>query len=133
MSAVAELGDKLAKLTIAEAVELKNYLKDKYQIEPAAGGVMAMPMQGTGGTGTATAAPTAEATEFNVILEGADAAKKINVIKVVRELTGQGLAEAKATVEGAPKAIKEGVDKKIAEDLKKKLEEAGAKVSVKPV
>ena len=67
-----------------------------------------------------------------MILEGCDAAKKINVIKIVRELTGQGLAEAKATVEGAPKSIKEGVDKKIAEDLKKKLEEAGAKVSVKP-
>src|SRR3954471_103903 len=126
--AVAELGDQLAKLTIAEAVELKNYLKEKYQIEPAAGAVVAAP------TGpTATAAPAAEATEFNVILEGADAAKKINVIKVVRELTGQGLAEAKATVEGAPKPIKEGVDKKTAEDIKKKLEDAGGKVSVKPV
>jgi large subunit ribosomal protein L7/L12 len=126
MSAVAELGDKLAKLTIAEAVELKTYLKDKYQIEPAAGAVMAAP---------AAAGPVAaavEATEFNVILEGADPAKKINVIKVVRELTGQGLAEAKATVEGAPKPIKENVDKKTAEDLKKKLEEAGAKVAVKP-
>jgi large subunit ribosomal protein L7/L12 len=130
MSAVAELGDKLAKLTIAEAVELKNYLKEKYQIEPAAGGVMmAGPAAGGGG---AAAAPAAEPTEFNVILEGADAAKKINVIKVVRELTGQGLAEAKATVEGAPKTLKENVDKKTAEDLKKKLEEAGAKVSVKP-
>ncbi|MCU0705494.1 MAG: 50S ribosomal protein L7/L12 [Fimbriiglobus sp.] len=129
MSAVAELGDKLAKLTIAEAVELKNYLKEKYQIEPAAGGVM---MAGPA-AGPAAAAPAAEPTEFNVILEGADAAKKINVIKVVRELTGQGLAEAKATVEGAPKPIKEGVDKKTAEDLKKKLEEAGAKVAVKPV
>jgi large subunit ribosomal protein L7/L12 len=82
--------------------------------------------------GGAAAAPAAEPTEFNVILEGADAAKKINVIKVVRELTGQGLAEAKATVEGAPKTIKENVDKKTAEDLKKKLEEAGAKVAVKP-
>lgn len=130
MSAVAELGDKLAKLTIAEAVELKNYLKEKYQIEPAAGGVMMA--AGGGGTGAAPAAATVEPTEFNVILEGADAAKKINVIKVVRELTGQGLAEAKATVEGAPKPIKEGVDKKTAEDLKKKLEEAGAKVAVKP-
>ena len=130
MSAVAELGDKLAKLTIAEAVELKNYLKDKYQIEPAAGGVMMAP--GAGGGGAAAAAPAAEATEFDVILESADAAKKINVIKVVRELTGQGLAEAKATVEGAPKPIKTSVDKKTAEDLKKKLEEAGGKVSVKP-
>lgn len=127
MSAVAELGDQLAKLTIAEAVELKNYLKEKYQIEPAAGA----PMMAVG-PAAAPAAPAAEPTEFNVILEGADAAKKINVIKVVRELTGQGLAEAKATVEGAPKNIKENVDKKTAEDLKKKLEEAGAKVAVKP-
>jgi large subunit ribosomal protein L7/L12 len=131
MSAVADLGDKLAGLTIAQAVELKNYLKEKYGIEPAAGAVI---QGGGGGGGVAPqAAPAAEATEFNVILEGADAAKKINVIKVVRELTGQGLAEAKATVEGAPKPLKEGVDKKTAEDLKKKLEEAGAKVSVKPV
>jgi large subunit ribosomal protein L7/L12 len=129
--AVAELGDQLAKLTIAEAVELKNYLKEKYGIEPAAGGVV---MAGGGGGGAAApAAAAAEPTEFNVILESADPAKKINVIKVVRELTGQGLAEAKGTVEGAPKPIKENVDKKTAEDVKKKLEEAGAKVSVKPV
>jgi large subunit ribosomal protein L7/L12 len=132
MSAVAELGDRLAKLTIAEAVELKNYLKEKYQIEPAAGGVVVAP-GAAGGGGAAAAAPAAEPTEFNVVLEpGFDAAKKIGIIKVVRELTGQGLAEAKATVEGAPKNIKEGVDKKTAEDVKKKLEEAGAKVSVKP-
>jgi large subunit ribosomal protein L7/L12 len=125
--AVAELGDQLAKLTIAEAVELKNYLKEKYQIEPAAGAVMAAPAAAAG-----PAAAAVEPTEFNVILEAADPAKKINVIKVVRELTGQGLAEAKATVEGAPKAIKENVDKKTAEDLKKKLEDAGGKVTVKP-
>src|SRR3954451_24419100 len=132
MSAVAELGDRLAKLTIAEAVELKTYLKDKYQIEPAAGG--AVMMAGPGGAGGgAAAAPAAEPTEFNVVLEaGYDAAKKIGIIKVVRELTGQGLAEAKATVEGAPKNIKENVDKKTAEDVKKKLEDAGGKVSVKP-
>ena len=86
-----------------------------------------------GGRGRGRRPPAAEATEFNVILEGADAAKKINVIKVVRELTGQGLAEAKATVEGGPKPIKEGVDKKTAEDIKKKLEDAGGKVSIKPV
>jgi large subunit ribosomal protein L7/L12 len=129
MSAVAEIGDRLAKLTIAEAVELKNYLKEKYQIEPAAGA----PVMMAGGGGAAAAAPAAEPTEFNVVLEpGFDAAKKIGIIKVVRELTSQGLAEAKATVEGAPKNIKEGVDKKTAEDVKKKLEEAGAKASVKP-
>ncbi len=128
MSAVAELGDKLAKLTLAEAVELTAYMKETHKIEPAAGGAVMM-----AGPTAAAAAPPAEATEFNVVLEsGFDAAKKIGIIKVVRELTGQGLAEAKATVEGAPKTIKEAVDKKIAEDVKKKLEEAGAKVTVKP-
>ena len=126
-----ELGDKLAGLTIAQAVELKNYLKEKYGIEPAAGGVMMAAGPAAAGP-AAAAAPAAEPTEFNVILEGCDPAKKINVIKVVRELTGQGLAEAKATVEGAPKPIKEGIDKKAAEELKKKLEDAGGKVSVKP-
>jgi large subunit ribosomal protein L7/L12 len=127
---VTELGDKIAGLTIAQAVELKNYLKEKYGIEPASGGAVMM----AGPAGPAgPAAPAAEPTEFNVVLEaGFDAAKKIGIIKVVREITGQGLAEAKATVEGAPKNIKEGVDKKTAEDVKKKLEEAGAKVSVKP-
>jgi large subunit ribosomal protein L7/L12 len=132
MPSITELGDQLAGLTIAQAVELKNYLKDKYQIEPAAGGavMMAGPV---GQSAAAAAAPAAEATEFNVTLEaGFDTAKKVGIIKVVRELTGQGLAEAKATVEGAPKAIKENVDKKTAEEVKKKLEEAGAKVSVKP-
>ena len=128
MSAIAEFGDKLAGLTLKEAVELKDYLKEKHGIEPAGGGMMMAPPAAAAGP----AAPPAEPTEFNVILEGADPAKKINVIKVVRELTGQGLAEAKATVEGGPKAIKEGVDKKTAEDLKKKLEEAGGKVSIKP-
>ena len=128
---VTELGDKIAGLTIAQAVELKNYLKEKYGIEPAGGG--AVVMAAPGGAGGGAAPPAAEPTEFNVVLEaGFDAAKKIGIIKVVREITGQGLAEAKATVEGAPKNIKEGVDKKTAEDVKKKLEEAGAKVSVKP-
>ena len=131
MADINALGDQIAQLTLAQAVELKNYLKEKYQIEPAGGGVVMA--AGPAGGGGAAAAPAAEPTEFNVVLEaGFDAAKKIGIIKVVRELTGQGLAEAKATVEGAPKNIKEGVDKKVAEDLKKKLEEAGAKVSVKP-
>jgi large subunit ribosomal protein L7/L12 len=130
MSAVAELVDQLAKLTLAEAVEAKNLLKEKYGIEPAAGAPV---MMGGGGGPGGAPAPAAEPTEFNVVLEaGFDAAKKIQIIKVVRELTGQGLAEAKATVEGAPKNIKEGVDKKTAEDVKKKLEESGAKVSIKP-
>jgi len=134
MPTIAELGDILAKLTLAEAVELKNYLKEKYQIEPAGGGVVAAaPTPGAPGGPAGAPAPAAEPTEFNVILEpGFDAAKKVGIIKVVRELTGQGLAEAKATVESAPKAIKENVDKKTAEEIKKKLEEAGAKVTVKP-
>ena len=127
MSDVAELGDKLSQLTIAQAVELKDYLKEKYNIEPAAGGGMMVAPP------TTTAEPTIEPTEFNVILEpGFDAAKKIGIIKIVRELTGLGLAEAKGAVEGAPKAMKEGVDKKVAEEVKKKLEDAGAKVSIKP-
>ena len=127
---VAELADKIANLTIAQAVELKNVLKDKYGIEPAAGG--AVMMQGTAPPGEKKE-EAAAATEFNVILEGGfDTAKKVGIIKVVRELTGQGLAEAKATVEGAPKAIKENVDKKTADDVKAKLEGAGAKVTVKP-
>jgi large subunit ribosomal protein L7/L12 len=132
MASIAELGEQIAALTIAQAVELKNLLKEKYGIEPAAGAVAvaAGPVAGAGG---AAAEKPAEATEFNVILEGGfDAAKKVGIIKVVRELTGQGLAEAKATVEAAPKAIKENVDKKAAEDVKKKLEDAGAKVTIKP-
>jgi large subunit ribosomal protein L7/L12 len=127
MPSVAELADQLAGLTIAQAVELKNVLKDKYGIEPAAGG--AVMMQGPA-QGAPPAATAAEPTEFNVILESFT--DKVKTIKVVRELTGQGLGEAKATVEGAPKAIKENVDKKTADDVKKKLEESGAKVSVKP-
>ena len=135
MASIAELGDQLANLTIAQAVELKDYLKTKYQIEPAGGGVMIAPPTGAGGGGGGPPTPPpVEPTEFNVVLEaGFEAAKKVNIIKAVRELTGQGLAEAKATVEGAPKAIKENVDKKTADEVKKKLEEAGAKVSVKPV
>jgi large subunit ribosomal protein L7/L12 len=126
MPSVTELGDALAGLTLVQAVELKNYLKDKYQIEPAAGGVAMV----AGPVAAAPAAAAAEVTEFNVILDSFT--DKVKTIKVVREITGQGLGEAKATVEGAPKAIKENVDKKTAEDVKKKLEETGAKVTIKP-
>jgi large subunit ribosomal protein L7/L12 len=131
---IKDLGDKIAKLTIVQAVALKEYLKQEYKIEPAAGGVMmAGPGAGGAGGGAAPAEKAAEPTEFNVILEpGFDAAKKIGIIKVVRELAGLGLAEAKAFVEGAPKPVKEGVDKPTAEKIKKSLEDAGAKVSVKP-
>jgi large subunit ribosomal protein L7/L12 len=128
---VKDLGDKIANLTIVQAVALKNYLKDTYKIEPAAGGAVVM----AGGGGAAAAAPAeakAEQTEFAVILEGGfDAAKKIAIIKVVRELTGLGLKEAKDLVEGAPKPVKEGVDKPSAEKMKKQLEDAGAKATLK--
>ena len=128
MASVAELAESLVKLTLLEAVELKNLLKEK-GIEPAAGGGGMMMPSGP----VAPATKVEEPTEFNVILDSFDPAKKINVIKVVRELTGQGLAEAKATVEGAPKTIKENADKKTADDVKKKLDEAGGKASIKPV
>ena len=129
---IKDLGDKIAKLTIIQAVALKEYLKQEYKIEPAAGGVV-MAGPGGGGGGPAPEEKKAEPTEFNVILEaGFDAAKKIGIIKVVREIAGLGLAEAKAFVEGAPKPVKEGVDKAGAEKIKKSLEDAGAKVTVKP-
>jgi large subunit ribosomal protein L7/L12 len=124
---IQELGDKIAALTITKAVQLKDYLKERYKIEPAAGGVV---MQGGGGP--APAEKKEEQTEFAVILDGlADPAKKINVIKVVREITQLGLKEAKELVEGAPKPVKENIPKDEANTLKKKLEEGGAKVTVK--
>src|SRR5262245_11037363 len=132
-AAVAELGDKIANLTIIQAVELKTYLKEKYKIEPAAGGVMVAAGPAAGGGAAAAPEKAAEPTEFNVILDAvADPSKKITVIKVVREITGLGLKEAKDLVEGAPKPVKEGVDKPTSEKLKKQLEDNGAKVSVKP-
>lgn len=128
---ISDLGDKIAQLTIVQAVALKDYLKEKYKIEPAAGGAVMVAGPG-GAAGGAGAAPAAEAkTEFTVMLDGFDAAKKINVIKVVREITGLGLKEAKDLVEGAPKAVKEGVSKAEAEELKKRLEDAGATVELK--
>jgi large subunit ribosomal protein L7/L12 len=131
-AAITELGDKIANLTIVQAVELKTYLKEKYKIEPAAGGV-AMPST-TGPQGPqGPAEKAAEPTEFNVILDAvADPAKKITVIKVVREITGLGLKEAKDLVEGAPKPVKEGIDKATAEKFKKQLEDNGGKVTIKP-
>jgi large subunit ribosomal protein L7/L12 len=125
---VMELGDKFVSLTIAKAVELRDYLKEKYKIEPAAGGVV---MQGGGGGGAAAPEPAAVKTEFTVSLDSFDAAKKITIIKVVREITNLGLKEAKDLVEGAPKNVKENIQKDEAEAIKKKLEEAGAKVSLK--
>jgi len=124
---ISELGDKIAALTLVKAVELKNYLKDKHQIEPAAGA----PVMMGGGGGAAAAEKPAEKTEFTVVLTGFDAAKKINVIKIVREITGLGLKEAKDLVEGFPKPVKENIGKDDAEKLKKQLEEGGAKVELK--
>ncbi len=127
---VKELGEKIVALTITKAVELRDYLKEVHKIEPAAGGgVMVATMPGAGGA--AVAEKPAEKTEFTVQLDGFDAAKKINVIKVVREITGLGLKEAKDLVEGFPKPVKENVSKEEAEKFKKQLEDGGAKVSLK--
>jgi large subunit ribosomal protein L7/L12 len=128
---IVELGDKIANLKVSQAVELGNYLEEKYGIKAAAGGVVMA--AGPAGGGAAAEAPKAEEkTEFTVTLEGlADPTKKINVIKVVREITNLGLKEAKDLVEGAPKPVKENVSKQDAEAIKKKLEDGGAKVSIK--
>jgi large subunit ribosomal protein L7/L12 len=124
MSVVAEIVEKIEKLTLLEAVELKKALEDKFGVTAAAPMMM----------GAAAAAPVAavveEKTEFTVELKSAGA-QKINVIKVVRAATGLGLKEAKDLVDGAPKAVKEGVSKDEAEKLKKELEEAGAAVELK--
>src|SRR5437899_1657193 len=125
---ITDLGDRIANLKVSQAVELGNYLEEKYGIKAAAGGVVMA-------AGPAAAAPVEkepEKTEFTVSLDGlADPAKKINVIKVVREITNLGLKEAKDLVEGAPKAVKENVSKQEAETVKKKLEDGGAKASIK--
>ncbi|MEO1041521.1 MAG: 50S ribosomal protein L7/L12 [Pseudomonadota bacterium] len=127
MADIKALAEQLVGLTLLEANELKNLLKDEYGIEPAAGG--AVMMAGPAGGGDAGAAAE-EKTEFDVILTSAGE-KKINVIKEVRGITGLGLKEAKELVEGAPKPVKEGVSKDEAEELKGKLEAAGAGVEVK--
>jgi len=126
---ITDLGDKIVALTVGKAVELGDYLEQVHGIKAAAGGGM---MMAAAPTAAAPAEKPAEQTEFSVILDGlADPGKKIQVIKVVRELTGCGLADGKAMVEGAPKPIKENVSKDDAATIKKKLEEAGAKVTVK--
>ena len=118
---ITALIEEVKALTVLELSELVKALEEEFGVSAAA---MAAP--------AAAAAPAVEEkTEFDVILAGFDAAAKIKVIKVVREITGLGLAEAKAVVEGAPKALKEGISKDDAEALKKQLEEAGAKVEIK--
>jgi large subunit ribosomal protein L7/L12 len=128
-SDIKEIGDKIAALTVSKAVELGDYMENVHGIKPAATAVAAAP---GGGGGVAVIEKPPEKTEFTVVLEGlADPAKKINVIKVVRELTSLGLKEAKDLVEQAPKPVKENLPKDEAEAVKKKLEEGGAKVSLK--
>ena len=115
--------EEFKSLTVLEVSELVKALEEEFGVSAAA---MAAPA-----AGGAAAAPVEEKTEFDVVLAGFDAAAKIKVIKAVREITGLGLAEAKAAVEGAPKTLKEAVSKDEAEELKKKLEEAGGKVELK--
>jgi large subunit ribosomal protein L7/L12 len=122
-----KLGDEIVGLTLKEAKELSDYLKEVHGIEPASGGGVMMAMPGAGGG--AAEAP-AEKTEFDVVLESFGD-QKIGVIKVVRGATSLGLKEAKDLVEGVPSKIKEGLSKADAEKLKKELEEAGATVSIK--
>lgn len=123
MTDLTKLAEQIVGLTLLQASELKGILKDKYGIEPAAGAV-AVAMPG------AAAAAVEEKTEFNVVLIDAGA-KKIEVIKEVRAITGLGLKEAKDLVEAGGKTVKEAVSKVEAEELKKKLEAAGAKVELK--
>jgi large subunit ribosomal protein L7/L12 len=124
MADLAKLVDDLSSLTVLEAADLAKMLEEKWGVSAAAA-VAAAPAAG------GAAAPAAEEkTEFDVILTG-DGGKKINVIKEVRAITGLGLTEAKALVEGAPKPVKEGINKDEAEKLKKQLEEAGATVELK--
>jgi len=126
-SEIKDIGDKIMALTLFKAQELGDYLKDVYGVEAAAAPVMAAGPVAAGG-----AAPAAEAEkeDFTVVLTGSGD-KKIQVIKVVRELTGLGLKEAKDLVDGAPKAVKEDVPKAQAEEMKKKIEEAGGTVELK--
>ena len=125
MADIKALGDQLVELTVKEVTELASYLKETYGIEPAAAAVAAAPAGGAGG-----GAAAAEKTNFDVVLKAAGA-NKLQIVKLVKELTGLGLKEAKDLVDGAPKTIKEGLPKAEAENLKKQLTEAGAEVELK--
>ncbi|MEW6250502.1 MAG: 50S ribosomal protein L7/L12 [Planctomycetota bacterium] len=131
-TAITDIGDRIAGLTLIQAKQLADYMKDKYGIEPAAGGaVMMAPGAGAPGAGGAAAAPAVEEkTEFNVVIKsGGD--KKLQVIKVVRAARGDlGLKEAKALVDEAPKTLLEAVPKADADKWKKELEDAGATVEI---
>ena len=122
MAELKELAEQLVNLTVKEVNELATILKDEYGIEPAAAAVAV--------AGPAAAAEVAEQTSFDVVLNSAGGTK-LQVVKLVKELTGLGLKEAKALVDAAPKAVKEGVSKDEAESLKAKLEEVGADIELK--
>jgi len=124
MADLKSFAEQLVNLTVKEVNELAQILKDEYGIEPAAAAVT---VAAGGGAG---AAAVAEKTTFDVILKEAGAAK-LGVVKIVKDLTGLGLKEAKDLVDGAPKPLKEGISKEEAETMKKQLEEAGAKVEIK--
>src|SRR5882762_2102155 len=124
MADIKSIGDQLVELTVKEVNELASYLKETYGIEPAAAAVVAGPAAGGG------AAAAAEKTNFDVVLKAAGA-NKLQIVKLVKELTGLGLKEAKDMVDQAPKTIKEGLPKDEAENLKKQLSEAGAEVELK--
>ncbi|MBS3992485.1 MAG: 50S ribosomal protein L7/L12 [Bacteroidetes bacterium] len=125
MADLKQFAEQLVNLTVKEVNELADILKNEYGIEPAAAAVVAGPA-----VAGAEAEAVEEQTEFNVILKSAGASK-LAVVKLVKELTGLGLKEAKDVVDGAPSAVKEGVSKDEAEGLKKALEEAGAEVELK--
>ena len=127
MADIKKIGDELVGLTVKEVNELANYLKEEYGIEPAAAAVAIAAPAGGGGD---AAGGGDEKSEFDVILKAAGGSK-LAVVKLVKELTGLGLKEAKDMVDGAPSTIKEGVPKDEAEALKGQLEEAGAEVELK--
>lgn len=125
MADLKAFAEQLVNLSVKDVNKLAKILKEEYGIEPAAAAVVAGPAAGGG-----AAAPAAEEkTSFNVILKAAGA-NKLNVVKIVKDLTGLGLKEAKDLVDGAPKPLKEGVDKATADDLAAKLKEAGAEVEI---
>jgi large subunit ribosomal protein L7/L12 len=125
MADVKSLGDQLVELSVKQVNELASYLKETYGIEPAAAAVAVAAGPAAGG-----GAAAAEKTNFDVVLKAAGA-NKLQIVKLVKELTGLGLKEAKDMVDGAPKTIKEGLPKDEAENLKKQLTEAGAEVELK--
>jgi len=126
MADLKEFAEQLVNLTVKEVNELSNILKDEYGIEPAAAAVAVAAGGGTAGGGEAAE----EKTEFDVILKAAGASK-LKVVKLVKELTGAGLKEAKELVDSAPSPVKEGIAKDEAEGIKSSLEEAGAEVEIK--